>query len=390
MERNEVSKLIREILKRSSDFHNVYTPFELCEGMINKFSELNSDMRILVMFNLEFLWVIREKLGKEGLKNVWFLTPCEMKKKAAKNIGVNENQILKYEYNNKTIEGEEKMPKFDVVIGNLPFSDAAGKNKAKKIWVGILEKSLKLINDNGTIGLIIPTNFLLPHHKSFKLINKISKPYYIKLNVGRYFPEIKESMGYFLLNKNITTHKIVDSYDNVLDMIYGFIIPNATSKEESIKLVYKFINNKKYYKVIKGGASPGKGEYKIYSNWEIKFNNIKPLDFNIPKTYFSRLLKRTKSQRTIVSFYDEGNSHILDGYYILMPSINFAKNLSWILSSSKLFRFISECFAKSQYMNPTIATHIPVIDRIINTDQELYEYFNLTKEEIDYIETQIK
>ena len=81
MERIEAKERIKEILKRSSDFHNVYTPFELCEEMINKLPTINSNINILVMFNLEFIYTIKEKII--DLKNVWFLTPNEFKKKAA-------------------------------------------------------------------------------------------------------------------------------------------------------------------------------------------------------------------------------------------------------------------------------------------------------------------
>ena len=67
--------------------------------------------------------------------------------------------------------------KFDCIVGNPPYSTDAGNNKSKKIWIDFLEKSLNLIKENGTVSLIIPTNFLLPKHKSFKLIKKIAIPY---------------------------------------------------------------------------------------------------------------------------------------------------------------------------------------------------------------------
>ena len=152
MERKEVVLRIKEILKRSEDTHDIYTPLELCEEMIEKLPEINSNTNVLVMFNLEFLWTLREKLGKEGTKNVWFLTPCELKKKAAVGMGIDENQTVKYSYNNKQIEGEEKMPKFDVVVGNPPYK--------KDLHLIMLKLACSILKPDGEIVWLHPARWL--------------------------------------------------------------------------------------------------------------------------------------------------------------------------------------------------------------------------------------
>lgn len=150
------NKIIKEILKRSSDFHNQFTPFEICNEMISKIEGLNAEMSILVMFNLEFIYILREKFGKEGMGEVWFMTPCETKKKAAIAMGVNENKVLTYSYNDKKIIGEENMPKFDVVVGNPPYKGMLHLEflklayKLSKRWVIWINPSAWLIDERGT------------------------------------------------------------------------------------------------------------------------------------------------------------------------------------------------------------------------------------------------
>lgn len=150
MERKEAEYRIKEILKRSSDYHNVYTPFELCDEMISKIPELNKDMQMLVMFNLEFIYVIREKIG--DINNLWFLTPDELKRKAAIGMGVNENQIVKYEYNNKKIIDEVNMPKFDVICGNPPYK--------KNLHLKFLDLAVNSLKKDGIIIWLHPARWL--------------------------------------------------------------------------------------------------------------------------------------------------------------------------------------------------------------------------------------
>jgi hypothetical protein len=156
MNRKQAKILIHRYEKEFSiDFHNQFTPFEICDEMLSKIERLNSEMDILVMFNLEFIYTLSEKFGKKGMKNVWFLTPCDMKKKVAIAMGINENKVLTYSYNDRKIIGEENMPKFDVVVLNPPFHRNMHLDflelayKTSKEWVICVHPSVWILHEEG-------------------------------------------------------------------------------------------------------------------------------------------------------------------------------------------------------------------------------------------------
>jgi len=139
-------------LTTEEDFHNQHTPFEICDEMLGKIEGLNSGMEILVMFNLEFVYKLKEKFGRGGMENIWFLTPCEAKKEFAKSLGVNENHIRIYSYKDKRIIEEESMPKFDVVVGNPPYK--------KNLHLKFLELAYNSLKKDGKIVWIHPARWL--------------------------------------------------------------------------------------------------------------------------------------------------------------------------------------------------------------------------------------
>jgi len=187
MERNKIAaKLIKGILKDSPDTHNIYTPLELCDEMITKLPVLNTDMIILVMFNLEFIWIIKEKI--KDLKNVWFLTPDQLKKKAAIGMGINENNVVIYEYNNKRIIGEEKMPKFDVVVGNPPYK--------RSMHLQFLELAYNSLKENGQIIWLHPARWLQDPTAVFKKNSDYTKYKDLPFN-SFYFIPVNEAQRLF-------------------------------------------------------------------------------------------------------------------------------------------------------------------------------------------------
>ena len=151
METFEIQERIKELLGRSSDLHDQFTPFELCDEMLDKIPELGVNQKILVMFNLEFLYKIKERIGT--LDNVWFITPDEeVKKKATIMLGVNQNHIRIYSYKNKEVKELESMPKFDVVVGNPPYK--------KNLHLKMLELVHRYLNKDGHIIWIHPARWM--------------------------------------------------------------------------------------------------------------------------------------------------------------------------------------------------------------------------------------
>ena len=407
MERLEATKRIKEILKRSTleDFHNVYTPFELCEEMINKLPELNSDMNILVMFNLEFLWTIREKLGKENLKNVWFLTPCEMKKKAAKEIGITENQIVKYEYNNKTIEGEEKMPKFDVCIQNPPYKGT--------LHLKFLELGFDNLKEDGKMLIINPSSWLVllregkTKQKYDLLKNKIEKytesveffgagkwfndiaPYtpleIIYINREKNQKDIKFSFMGNSRSRDISLKNIQSL--NEANLIGDYCIIKSIEnkiKNKKLESIENHINKekKKYFININSLVGNGFLTMVFYDGIERKYQNL----FNLVNNTSNRITTSpifAKSQSK-----DKLLGNIKN--YISFESYDKAENFLNFITKSKLCKYLLITYNIDQHIGSTYNL-IPWLNWSVEMDDKnIYEFFEFDKSEINLIEQTIE
>jgi hypothetical protein len=137
--------------KVSSDFHTQATPFPLCVEMVEKVgSYLDNERSWLVIANLEFVIVLQKYFEYRGwnFDNVSFATPCDVKAKFARMLGV--KNIVKYSYSNFK-ESWDVSKKFDVIIGNPPYGD---------LHLPILKKCVNLLSDNGISITVQPIRWL--------------------------------------------------------------------------------------------------------------------------------------------------------------------------------------------------------------------------------------
>lgn len=76
--KHEITESLNKVYLASKDAHSIYTPLELCEEMINSIDDYD-DKTILVISNIEFLIVLKQKLV--DMNNVHYSTSCSVKKK---------------------------------------------------------------------------------------------------------------------------------------------------------------------------------------------------------------------------------------------------------------------------------------------------------------------
>jgi hypothetical protein len=74
--------------------------------------------------------------------------------------------------------------------------------------------------------------------------------------------------------------------------------------------------------------------------------------------------------------------------YILADSAEAQNILSYL--DSKLYKFIVNTGKWSGFLNGKVLSSLPKLASKIWTDQELYQHFGLTQEEIDYVEANVK
>jgi site-specific DNA-methyltransferase (adenine-specific) len=307
--------------------------------------------------------------------------------------------------------------KFDVVLGNPPYND--GKKGLGKLWPKFILEGFKLIKPNGFLLMVTPDSWIItPKSTSFKPVTNLFSSHQLILfsdEADKYF-NVGESIGYFLL-QNIppttktkfiftkssiiketvyTAHKISKSSNETL-------IHSIQNKVTSIPKDQTFakcsLKNKDYKQIISKTEFLNRG---IISETKNEIYSI-PVMFSTSKTFFGKKEDINPKWRLMLNFsgyyYKKGKE---DKY---MPILKGVGNMGHIFSlafdtrseaenarsvfSSKLYQFYIKTENPGGF-NPGI-TRLPILDfKKSWTDQEIYNHFNLTQEEIDLIENIIK
>jgi hypothetical protein len=295
--------------------------------------------------------------------------------------------------------------KFDIIIGNPPFNEfsvVGNKTSGRKIWKDFIKKSLLILEKDGYLTMISPPNWIFKHDTISKIVFEKNVEY-INLDIGRYFPTVKESIGYFSLKNNCEkngeyTFITTDNNNHIIEE--DFILPARGVTDKILSIFKKTMNQKNKFNVQKYKIDISKinsdinSQYKVYNHvWGYEYTNETPLKEGQSKVFISRLLRRYKGKRILVTFHDEnGSCHIKDGSFITINNKIEGDNLCFFLSESKLMKFISGLFDKSNYANPSFYRNVPFIN--LNThkfnDDYIYRYFGLNDEEIELIENDFK
>lgn len=398
----KAEEFIKTVLRHSGDPHNIFTPFALCREVLEKIPSL--DGTILVVANLEFLYTLL-MMGVDPSR-VYFATPNDMKARAAKQLKI----AGIYNYNN-VITGEDVGDmKFDVVVGNPPYqvdSNDLDSRKRKgnpgRLFVRFVNMFRTL---SKTYAVVMPSTWIgRPNDKLNKEILSDTSVEYI-IDVTNHFPFLKGRLHVCcvvanerynddkctMVNEDDTEFKIVRSD------IKGFMSVPA------MNIIQK----------LNTGTTLG-------SLWhlapEIIRENLSDIgtsavaeivgakDTPVPIRRISKVIKPKKhlpsTYRVIVNV-NASKDHIGNVKYIgpgifVTQSLRFfpvnsedeARHLVNYLESS-LVQYIAKTVRSSNGNSKAFFNNIPLVDFTRSwTDEELYEHFDLTEEEIKLIEDTI-
>lgn len=282
---------------------------------------------------------------------------------------------------------------FDLVIGNPPY--------AQETWVKFVAKSHEFCKPSGYIALVTPTNWVYIYHKSHKLVTDY-EPLALHNDVrDSAFPGVAESIGYFIIKKEPIKNTITKMIGkDGVEYEYNtekYMVPRGL-----VKVVHSIIAKSLHssimhepFKCENRDFQPEKSDERQYSSlnhtWGMNYTSKKVVNPGQPKAILSRLLRRNGAQRTMVAFADyDGTMQINDGFYFYVQTPEEVDALVWLISESKLMRFISGYSDKSQYLSPALRVSVPQIPATIKSDAELYSYFKFSEDEIKYIESNVK
>jgi len=156
----------------TTNFQNVFTPYDLCYDMIRKLETYLGGFKdkTFCVFNLEFAEVLCYIFGIDREK-VWFVTDCEYKRKFAEAERYNGINVKLTEFGSFLKENWDM--KFDVVIGNPPYQKpTAGGNGQRDLWPDFVERGLELTKKGGYLCLIHPAKWRRTENKLWKKLSE--------------------------------------------------------------------------------------------------------------------------------------------------------------------------------------------------------------------------
>ena len=289
------------------------------------------------------------------------------------------------------------------IVGNPPFQNNLIRGKTQhKVWIKFtLDVFDKVLKDNGNLAWITPSSFSSPSNKVLELFRDYSVKY-INFDSGTHFPDVGSTFAHYVINKSFSDEKtkvIKDGNNFNVDInASSFYLPNDFNDlAYSIHKKVIFDSDKKF-DVRKDYVTCHNILYRTSDTLskEKTDTHIYPVFHTNKQTWFSSVAQVFLGQKKVMwtrsgytkPFYDNGKLGCTDmGYYIIVDSDEQGKNLESILNS-KLFQYIFTTAKWSGFGNEKVFSSIPWVPSYRKlSDEELYEYFYLTNDEIEYINT---
>lgn len=334
------------------------------------------------------------------------------------------------------MSGEDKKFKFDVVIGNPPYQEEAGGTSSsdKPIYNYFMDEAYKI---GDTVELITPGRFLFnagatPKAWNRKMLsNKNVKVLYYETDSSKVFQntDIKGGVAVTIFDRNqdfgeIGTFTIFSELNSILKKAMPSIKKNGSltdiifsqNKFNLDKLNAHYPELKRTDKRLESNIF----NLDIFTNEEKSSDDLKILGVIKNKRVYKFVDK---------SYIDIDKTNLYD-YKVLLPKSNGSGTLGEVVSTPLIgytrtfigvgsfktkfeanaaLKYVKSKFARvmlgvlkvTQDNNPGKWKYVPLQDFTSNSDidwtksiaeidQQLYKKYNLSPEEIDFIETHVK
>jgi len=336
-----------------NDTQNVFTPPRLIRRILNRIN-FTSDSKVLVWYNVEFLVYLVKEIGLSP-KNIYIYTNTQDKLILQKQ---GYNVVFQEKINFDKISDELNKMKFDVVLGNPPFSK--NKKEPKKLWSLFVVKSFDLCKPEGKIALITPSSWISSTNFAHSVV--------------------KNKLQY--VNLSNTTSEYFGNTGGTQKFIY-FIANNKETKD----CLTEFDNN------VIVNINPCQTEYPpVKSTSYFLYSIVKKISqSDLPIHNWVRFDKTNNSSGVIVSM-SKGNGYDIvfsetDDMSVSRYKLICDEPYGSIIANNlnlKLYRILRWVIRSG----PALASNfkfVPIPNKIVTND-ELYEILSLSPEEIQYVE----
>jgi hypothetical protein len=285
--------------------------------------------------------------------------------------------------------------KFDVIVGNPPYVESG--QSSNSIWNKFIEKSLLMLRQGGIISMIVPRS--ISFSSRFQKIRTSLSHIGLKsiCHVSEKVFDVDIQITYFVAGeKFVGKTKIIDE--------------DKSSFETSLREKDPWFKNEKLFRIIRKIEEVSGAAYFETSSYN--FKNEKRVDdgFSVVSLINGKFFKienegkvsdRITKPRIIMS-YLFNDKYPLKAVWFIPAGISAGKYRSMDVSNNKtgenlqslfktkLFSFIHSETASSRSLDNSQLRFLPLVISRTWTDHEIYNHFNLTPEEIEYIENTVK
>lgn len=286
--------------------------------------------------------------------------------------------------------------KFDVIIGNPPYQDASTDSKDKKLWTKFVFQSLDLLKPEGYLCFLTPNSLVGRTRLPAKMRALFSSKHallWMNHDANTYFPSVGVDICSWCvkvapyegstvvisgnqervidLRTELPLRQDVVQKDSISEKIYANVIKESTPKL-----------NKKNHEVRL--SENNQGAHKIYHSGRSKyyFSDEKMENEGKWKVVFS-------FSATYKQWFVTKDSVAGSNYYVEVESPEEGLEIGHTLLNPVMMFYIDN-WRRTSGFTPAIANKDTLPDIRGLSDQEIYELFELTVEDVDYITNSVK
>ena len=378
----------------------VRTPWALCQEIVKQVKLAAGDLsqsRVCVVDTVEFIpMLLMQGVNKN---NITFVAPYEFKGKIAAGLGATALQC--------TLLDWETDMKFDVIVGNPPYQDKNGNENSTNstdLYTKFINRSLSLTQHY--VALVVPSAWTGPRSSSLKkVLFEEHQPILLNTHGKKWF-DVSMNTCYFITEKHRKGHTMLtDAHNNAVSVLLdtNSAIPSDLSVLDIQAKISHFSREQNLASVWLRGklhlnqiveCQPG---VEFIAAVGIKNGplTINAINIELENTGYGRhkvVLPNLGGADGI------GNVKIAEKTQVGGHSVVFlttssdaeSANLKAYLAST-VIKFLLKAVKISTPNSKKVFSFIPKVDFTKTwSDSDLYTHFNLTQEEIDYIEANVK
>jgi hypothetical protein len=294
----------------------------------------------------------------------------------------------------KDFLNEEIIMKFDVVIGNPPYQENSSKGKSKgggrggdkNLYSKFIKKSDELLKQDGFLMFLTPPAIFSPKNKNKEVIfNPNNNLVLVKIFDENPFPNVSTNVCYFMMKKTLktTTKFLTNNGEIELNLSEADILPSVFN-QNTISIFSKLFNSQfekfnferdcslhSQNTELFSNEQDENFQYPVYNGSKIKYTSIIPQNMGVEKIVVSR----SGYYKPIVDNGSIGTTET--NFFIRSNNLNGLFNIL----NHPLYKFVVEKSKFNGFIHQQVLKSLPNP----GTSENLFEIFNITESEVQYI-----